>query len=175
MAEPRWWGWHQLDRGWAERLVAEAGVRPGDLVLDIGAGHGAITEPLLAVGARVVAVEVHPGRARSLRDRYGEDVVVVQADAADLRLPRSPYRVVANPPFAVTTALVRRLLQPGSRLVSAHLVVPANAATRWVGPTAPGRQRWSRTFEVSLGARVPRRAFHPAPPLDARVLTIRRR
>jgi 23S rRNA (adenine-N6)-dimethyltransferase len=82
---------------------------------------------------------------------------------------------VANPPFAVTTALVRRLLQPGSRLVTAHLVVPAHAATRWVGPTAPARQRWSRDFDVVLGARVPRQAFRPPPPVDARVLVIRRR
>ncbi len=55
------WGWHRLAPGWAERLVADAGVRPGDLVLDIGAGDGAITAPLVVAGARVVAFELHPG------------------------------------------------------------------------------------------------------------------
>ena len=53
------WGWHRLTDSWARRLVAKADVRPGELVLDIGAGHGALTAPLLAAGAHVVAVELH--------------------------------------------------------------------------------------------------------------------
>src|SRR5262245_18815437 len=45
------------DRGVAAELVRRAGVRPGDLVLDLGAGSGAITAPLAAAGARVLAIE----------------------------------------------------------------------------------------------------------------------
>ena len=90
------------------RVVADAGVRPGDLVLDIGAGTGAVTAPLVAAGARVIAVELHPERVAMLRERFaGDDVTVVRADVADLRLPRRPFRVVANPPFARD--------QPGAR------------------------------------------------------------
>jgi hypothetical protein len=51
--------------------------------------------------------------------------------------------------LSVTTALFRRLLQPGSRLVSAHLVIQEQAARRWAGPTAPGYGRWGRWFTVS--------------------------
>ena len=56
-------------------------------------------------GARVIAVELHPERVAHLRRRFGAPVRVVRADASDLRLPRQPFRVVANPPFAVTTQL----------------------------------------------------------------------
>ncbi len=171
---PTWWGFHQLDPRWAQRLVADADIAPGAVVLDVGAGTGAITDPLVRRGARVVAVEVHPGRARQLRQRFGDAIVVVQADAADLRLPRQPFDVVANPPFAVTTALLRRLLQPGSRLRTARLVLPEHAAQRWAGPGAPGRARWGRTFAVELGDRMPRRAFQPPPTRDARILVIGR-
>jgi 23S rRNA (adenine-N6)-dimethyltransferase len=170
----RRWGWHELDTAWARRLVAEAHLAAGSTVLDIGAGTGAITTALLDVGARVIAVEAHPRRAQRLRERFGDRVVVVQADAAELRLPRRPFHVVANPPFHVTTALLRRILQPGGRLVSARMILQHQAAARWATGSAPGAHRWSRDYAVSLGARVPRRAFRPAPHVDARVLCIER-
>lgn len=170
------WGFHRLADGWAERLVAAAGVGPGDLVLDIGAGTGALTAPLVAAGATVVAVELHPGRAGDLRRRFpGPAVTVVQADAADLRLPRRPFVVVANPPFAVTTAVLRRLLAPGSRLVRADLVLPATVAARWAAGRAPGAGRWQGRFELRTGARLPGSAFVPPPPMATAVLVVERR
>ena len=50
------WGWHRLSKPWASRLVADAGVSGHDLVLDVGAGDGALTALLLACGARVIAI-----------------------------------------------------------------------------------------------------------------------
>ena len=175
MAGSRPWGWHQLDTFWAERLVTIAGVHAGDCVLDVGAGLGAITAPLVDAGARVIAIETHPARARALRDRFGRAVVVVHADAADLRLPRRPFTVVANPPFAVSAALLRRLLQPGNALVTAHLVLQEQVVRRWTSTGAPGYARWSRCFVVSPGPRIPRTAFRPRATVDARVLRIARR
>ena len=169
------WGWHRLDSQWAERLVEHADVRPGDLVLDIGAGTGAITGPLVRRGARVIAFELHPTRARELRRRFADDnVVVVQADASDVRLPRRPFRVVANPPFAISVALLRRLTAPGSRLLRADVIVPWHTAERWVSGAAPGAGRWDREFDCSIGPPMPRSAFSPAPPHGVSVLVIRR-
>jgi 23S rRNA (adenine-N6)-dimethyltransferase len=174
-APPSGWEWHELDAGWAARLVNEAAVPRGSWVVDVGAGTGAITGPLLAAGARVIAVEADPGRAFHLRDRFGDAVVVVRADARDLRLPRRPFHVVSNPPFAVTSTLLRRLLQSGSRLISAHLVLQDQAARRWAGTGAPGFKRWSAGFQVTLGRPLPRSAFRPEPRVPTRVLIIERR
>ncbi len=176
-ADPRTrWGWHQLADEWAQRLVTAARITPDDLVLDIGAGTGALTGPLVRTGARVVAVELHPRRARQLRDRFARaGVTVVQVDAADLRLPRRPFRVVANPPFGVTTALIRRLLSRGSRLVTADLVVPRHVAVRWASGSAPGANRWRQTFDASVPCRMSGAAFRPPPPGPTAVLRVERR
>lgn len=144
-------------------------------MLDIGAGHGAITAPLVAAGARVIAVEFHPARARHLENAFGSDVTVVRQDARDLRLPTRPFAVVASVPYAVTSPLLRRLTQRGSRLRSAHLIVQSQAAARWASPAAPAAGRWSRTFEVSVSNVVPRRAFKPPPKVQSRVLILQRR
>jgi 23S rRNA (adenine-N6)-dimethyltransferase len=133
--------------------------------------------PLLDAGARVIAIELHPQRLAVLRDLAGSrrGLTVVRADAADLRLPRRPFRVVASPPYGVTSELLRRLLAPGSRLAAADLVLQRAAAHRWTDPRAPGAGRWMRTFTVTVGPSIPRRAFTPAPPVDSTVLVIRRR
>jgi 23S rRNA (adenine-N6)-dimethyltransferase len=170
------WGWHRLDSRWAERLVDSAGIRPGDLVLDIGAGSGSLTGPLLGRGARVIAFELHPSRAQELRRQFANsNVVVVQADGSDVRLPRRPFRVVANPPFSIGVALLRRLTTPGSRLERADVVVPRHTAERWVTGRGPGAGRWEKDFVFSIGFRIPRSAFIPPPPNGVAVLTIQRR
>jgi 23S rRNA (adenine-N6)-dimethyltransferase len=155
--------------------VSDAGVTAGELVLDIGAGTGVLTRALVSQGARVIAFELHPARAQELRQRFAnDDVTVVCADGQDLRLPRRPFRVVANPPFAISVAVLRRLTAPGSRLIRADLVVPWHIAERWVRGSPPGAGRWRRDFECSLGRPIPRSAFSPPPPSGVSILSIRR-
>jgi 23S rRNA (adenine-N6)-dimethyltransferase len=157
-------------------VVDHAEVHPGELVLDVGAGHGALTGRLVDAGARVVAVELHHGRAARLRERFAaEPVTVVRADAASLRLPRQPFRVVASPPYGISTALLSRLLAPGSRLVAADLVLQLQLVKRYCEGRAPGAGRWQRTWSLERGLSLPRRAFRPPPQVDSVVLVIRRR
>jgi 23S rRNA (adenine-N6)-dimethyltransferase len=149
--------------------VADAGVRPGELVLDIGAGHGAITAALVGAGARVLAVELHPGRADRLAARFaGGPVTVLRVDALDVRLPARPFRVVASPPYGISSGLLRLLTGPGSRLVAADLVLQRAVVRRWTGGTPA---RWT----ARPGRVLPRRAFRVPPRVDSGVLGIRRR
>jgi 23S rRNA (adenine-N6)-dimethyltransferase len=161
----------------AAELVRDARIGPGDLVLEIGAGRGRLTEELARVAARVVAVELDPDLVRRLDGRW-PNVDVVLADAATLPPPRERHRVVSNLPFDRTTDLLHLLLDdPRSGLVRADVIVEWNVAVQraipW--PSSVNGVYWSAFWETSVIRRIPRAAFAPAPSVDAGVLAIRRR
>jgi 23S rRNA (adenine-N6)-dimethyltransferase len=176
-------GQHDLiDRRAVDRLVRGAAVACGDLVVDIGAGRGPITDALVERGARVIAIELDRARAASLEQRYATEpavrvVRVVQGDALRERLPRGPYSVVANPPFAITTRLLHRLLDDPTRAPTRVDLVLQQQAARFLAATAsdPVALAWTPWFELRAGPRVPRRAFRPQPACDAAVLSVVRR
>lgn len=147
-------------------------------MLDIGAGLGALTRPLLASGARVIAIERDERvAARLVRRTAGAGrLTVVTGDALRVPLPRRPFRVVANIPFSITTPLLRRLVD--SRMVAADLVVELAAGRRLASAARaaarPELARWHRQFTFRLGPVIPAYRFRPAPPVDAVVLRLRR-
>jgi 23S rRNA (adenine-N6)-dimethyltransferase len=153
----------------AADIVRAAGVRPGDLVLDLGAGTGVLTRALARAGPRVVAVELNPELARGLRARFPD---VVEDDILRVALPREPFRVVANLPFDCTTAVLRRLLDPRVPLQSADVIVQWEVAVKRaaIWPSTRLSVEWGAWFELSLVRRLPRCCFAPSPSVDCAVL-----
>jgi 23S rRNA (adenine-N6)-dimethyltransferase len=166
-------GRHHLRLPDAHALVAAAGIRPGDFVLDLGAGHGAMTEALRDAGARVLAVELDRRALAVLHDRFAGDdhVTVVDRDIGTLRFPHRPFRVVANLPFAITSITLRRLLDPRHGLTRADLVVQRGAAVAWASEPRRRTPLARRHFDLRLGPTVRAARFVPAPSVDAAVLT----
>jgi 23S rRNA (adenine-N6)-dimethyltransferase len=149
-------------------------------VLDLGAGGGIVTGALVAAGARVRAVELDPAALRQLRARFGGDprVDVAAADATSVPLPDEPFAVVANLPFAVGTALLRRLLgDPRLGLTQLDAIVEWGLAAKRtaVWPSTLLGCTWGAWYELALVRRVPRACFSPPPSVDAAVLRARRR
>lgn len=161
----------------AAELVRDARVGPDDLVLDLGAGTGRLTAELARVARRVLAVELDPRLAARLDGRW-PNVDVVIGDATRVPLPREPFRVVANVPFAHTNAILRRLLDdPRRPLLRADLVVQWGVALKralpW--PSTLNGVLWAAWYEASVTRRLPRTAFDPPPNVDAGVLVYTRR
>ena len=160
----------------AAELVRGAGIRPGDLVLDLGAGSGALTAALARCGASVVAVEIDSELAAGLRRRFPR-VRVLEEDVMRVPFPGEQFKVVANLPFGGATSILRRLLDPRVLLENADVIVEWGLATRRasVWPSTQLSAYWGAWFELSVLRRLPRCVFAPPPSVDAGVLRIVRR
>jgi 23S rRNA (adenine-N6)-dimethyltransferase len=161
----------------ADAIVADACVRPGELVLDLGAGRGMLTAPLVARDARVVAVELDPASVAVLRRRF-EPVEIVEGDLLDVSLPREPFRVVANLPFHLANDALRLLLDdPAVPLERADVIVEWGMALKRaaVWPSTMRGVVWGARYRFSVSRHLPPGAFRPPPQADAGVLSIVRR
>lgn len=161
----------------AQRLVRCAKFEPGERVYDLGAGTGRVTAALLGAGARVVAVEADPTLAARLAVRFAErEVRVINENLTRVRFS-APYKVVANLPFNVTAAALRRLLADGPAPECATLVLQREAARRYA--CAPRASAISLTlqpwFEFEVATPFDRRDFVPAPSVEVAVLRVTRR
>lgn len=165
-----------------ERFVRSLDLRAGELVVDLGAGKGALTLPLLDAGVEVWAVERDPVWSKRLRQSLVSEAYatsrVIETDLRRLRLPRTPFRVVANPPFGLTTEILTRLLDaPDDGPDRIDLIVQREVAVKHsrLPPASLRTAAWSPWWEFHLGPVIDRRAFRPRPRVDAAVLTIVRR
>lgn len=166
-----------VDRGIARRFVEVLGPRPEDVVLEVGPGKGALTEPLLATGCRVVAVEIETPLAAELAGRGEPRLEVIHDDFLRLDLaalsarlvPEDGGRVLAlsNVPYSVTGPVLGKFCQgelPIARLVVGVQLEVAERLVAGPGTKQYGRLSllaaawgaWKRAFKISAGAYRPR-------------------
>lgn len=164
----------------AEELVAQSGIGPDDLVLEIGAGRGRLTAALAHAAQHVVAVELDPVFADRLRTRFAgrTSVEILHGDVLQVPMPTAPFRAFGNVPFAISTAILRRLLDdPTSALVGADLILQFEAARKRasVWPSHLLTLGWLPWWELRLVRHLHAAAFEPPPSVDASVLRVTRR
>ncbi|GAA2020503.1 hypothetical protein GCM10009839_16530 [Catenulispora yoronensis] len=156
-----------------QRLVADETAGP---IVELGAGDGALTGPLARLGRPVTALEIDPRRVRRLRDRFGAEVAVVQADVLRHRFPATPHTVVGNVPFHLTTAIIRKLMAERG-WTDGVLIVQWEVARRraGVGGASLLTASWWPWYGFGVDRRIPAAAFRPMPSVDGGLLTMRRR
>jgi 23S rRNA (adenine-N6)-dimethyltransferase len=171
------------DAAVVERFAAGLDLRDAAVVVDLGAGSGALTAPLARLarplGIEVWAVEADPHWVEHLaRNLGGPDVRVIRADLRSLRLPTVPYVVAANLPFGVTSDVLALLLdRPERGPLRADLVVQREVARKHAAspPTSLRTASWTPWWEFTSGMTIDRGSFRPVPGVDAAVLTVTRR
>jgi 16S rRNA (adenine1518-N6/adenine1519-N6)-dimethyltransferase len=175
-----------LDDNLLDFIVRTAAPTPGETILEVGPGFGALTERLLAAGARVVAVELDKRLADYLRRRFADTALtLVQGDACRVDLAEilggnTGVRCIANLPYAITSPFLGRLLalpEPPAELL---LMLQKETAQRMTA-AVDTREYGSLTvnvqavFEVSLLRAIPPEVFFPRPRVDSALVRFRRR
>ena len=177
-----------IDHGTVRRIVALAGLRSSDVVLEVGPGFGSLTLPLLGAARRVIAVEMDPVLAAALPGTVAEQapalaarLEVVTADAARIReLPGEPPTVlVANLPYNATVPVLLNVLARLQSLRAGLVMVQAEVGARMCAP--PGSREYGVSSaklawfaQMRPAGPVARTVFWPVPGVDSCLVSFTR-
>ncbi|MBC7260709.1 MAG: 16S rRNA (adenine(1518)-N(6)/adenine(1519)-N(6))-dimethyltransferase RsmA [Chloroflexi bacterium] len=176
-----------VDRHVLRRILAAAQVGPLDTVLEIGSGLGTLTEALAECAHRVIAVEVDQNLVAVLEKRLAPfaNVEIIPADILSLDISRllqekdtgsvPVYKVVANIPYYITSAVMRHLLETAPQPQLIVLMLQKEVAQRITAK--PGQMSLLAVSVQFYGqprliARVPASAFYPVPKVDSAIVRI---
>jgi len=182
------WGQNFLcDARAAERIAAAADPLPGEGVVEIGAGIGALTLPLARRFARVVAVELDPllipvlqetvGHLSNVQVVHGDFLVIETRRLLDMAFAERSGAVVANIPYSISTQIVERLLAEADRVRRAVLLVQREFAAR-LGAAAGSPDYGALSVFAQFHARVQvpfvlsRNVFYPKPEVESAVVVL---
>lgn len=172
------------DRAIIARLVEVIDPKPGETVVEIGPGLGALTEPLLERLGRLDVVEIDTRLVAALRRRFSgiEGLRIHHADAltfdfASLASETPGLRVVGNLPYHISTPLLFHLFAHSPILADMHFMLQRELVQRLVSP--PGSRRYGRlSVTVQYHCRVEKlfdvkpEAFRPVPRVASTVIRL---
>ena len=175
-------GQHFLtDASIIDAIVCGIDPQPGEALVEIGPGRGAITTPLLARAGRLTVIELDRDLAVRLRRVPGLDVVQadvlnVDFDALAARIGSgTKLRVVGNLPYNISTPILFHLLGAADRIADQHFMLQKEVVDRMAA--APGSKTYGRLsvmlqwrYDIEPLLDVPPEAFEPAPRVDSAVV-----
>jgi 16S rRNA (adenine1518-N6/adenine1519-N6)-dimethyltransferase len=168
------------DRKYLHTITEAADLRPGDRVLEIGAGTGILTRALAGSDAEVLAVELDDNLYDMLTREYAAvpNVRILHANALDIDPCEhfdGPYKLIGNIPYYITGPILRHFLEARCPPSSLVLMVQREVAQRMTA--APGDLSLlgvSVQFytEPKIVARVPSGAFYPPPKVESAIIRL---
>jgi len=178
-----------VDEAVLERILSAVELSHGDIVVEIGAGLGILTEGLAKRGAKVIAVELDSKLVALLKKRLAPfpDVKIIRADILKVtpqqllqnNLTASEfirgYKVIANLPYYITSPVLNHFLEAQSR--PSEMVVMVQKEVGEAIAAAPGKmsflsvrtQFYSKPAIISY---VPAASFYPPPKVDSVILRL---
>lgn len=170
---------HFLRDAIAAKLVRSTSICRSDLVVEIGPGRGALTEPLSARAGRLIAVELDPYLADRLRQRYAGRAEIISGDFLAWDPPGERHAVIGNIPYAVSMDVVRKIVECRHPPDDVWLIVQREFAHRLCGPPYARESlaslRLKPFWSLEIRQRLARDAFVPPPSVASAFLHLSRR
>jgi 16S rRNA (adenine1518-N6/adenine1519-N6)-dimethyltransferase len=195
----RRFGQHFLESSWAQKVVTAIEPAPGDVFVEVGPGTGALTFPLAATGAPILAIELDRDLASRLAARVPGNVSVLSGDflkmdwlpflsglepqrlPGGLDPPRRRFRAVGNLPYNLSSPILFHLIDlhrhQRAFFVDATVMLQREVADRLVAK--PGTKAYGALSVLAqMHARIDRRldlppgAFRPPPKVYSSVVRI---
>jgi len=183
----------------ALKKIIEAGeISPEDIILEIGPGKGALTEKLLSAQSAshneadkektgcVIAVEKDQNLFVFLSEKFAKEIknkklTLKEDDILKVQAGPGQYKVVANIPYNITGAILKKFLTEKNQPSMMVLMVQNEVAKRICVQAEPGRKRKESILSISVKAygepkiimKVPTRYFSPAPKVDSAIISIK--
>ncbi len=177
-------GQHFLtDRHYIERIVKAIAPKAGELMVEIGPGPGAITEPLIIALGHLHVVEIDRDLAAALRERFSEaQITVHESDALEFdfgtlldKKAGERFRVVGNLPYNISTPLLFHLADYAAQMIDGVFMLQKEVVDRMVAaPDTDAYGRLSVMLQYRFAMRrlfdVPPGAFYPPPKVDSAIV-----
>ncbi len=177
-------GQHFLtDSAIIDAIVAEIDPRPGQRLIEIGPGLGAMTHPVARRCGHLTVIELDRDLAAKLRRRDNLDVIeadVLRVNFRDLAGQSQPpaasgLRIFGNLPYNISTPILIHLVDVADRVVDQHFMLQKEVVDRIV--SAPGRKDYGRLsvllqwrYHMEQVLQVPPEAFEPPPRVESAVI-----
>ena len=177
-----------IDDNIVDKIVAGAGIGPGDKIIEVGPGIGTLTREMASRAQNLMAVEIDKNLIPILADTLGDydNVKIVNEDIikADIRglidenLGGGPVKLVANLPYYITTPIIMRFLEENINVTDIVVMVQKEVAERM--NAQPGGKDFGALSvavqyycDTEIIAKVPRHLFVPLPNVDSIVIALR--
>ena len=168
-----------VDQGVIEAIVREIAPRPGEALVEIGPGLGAMTQPLLERCGALTVIELDRDLAARWRQRSG--VTVVESDVLKVDFKAladgaaQPLRVVGNLPYNISTPILFHLLAVAHRVRDQHFMLQKEVVARMAA--GPGGKEYGRLsvmlqwrYAIEALFDVAPTAFDPPPRVDSAIV-----
>lgn len=123
-----------VNKSLVKKLIEDISIKENEHVIEIGPGKGIITRELVTHSKRVTVVEYDTEHVSSLKQKdFGKKIEIVHADFLTYKLPDQPFLVVANPPFNITSAILKKCITTELIPERIFLVMQKEAVDRFIG------------------------------------------
>ncbi len=163
-----------IDEGVLKRQVEYADLKGRDVVLEVGAGLGSLTEFLLEKARKVIVIEKDKRMVEVLEDRFKDEIEIIEGDAVKVAFPVFD-RLVSNIPYSISSPLTFKLFKTDFKM--AVITYQEEFARRLVA--GPGERDYSRISvasdyhaDIEIIETLPPETFYPAPEVGSAIVRI---